>query len=324
MLSPPNIRRLALAAVLAIAQISWCGDQSAESVALIQHAVEGSELRTPELAPFKLRVEIQTEDLNSKPIAGTYELTWVSPTRWREEIKVGEYTETRIGGAGKIWQFPSPSSEARRIRSVAQRLSVRQELSLDSADAVRKPKKREVNGKHLLCATVKSPDMVDQEYCFDTASGVLLRSRSGSDWLEYLEYQRVGTRSFPFHLVKRGKAVVRVVDLRTNIHPDPGLFEPAPGITAVPGCESPKTPRALKADDPQFPQSLRGNPTQVIVSGVVAPDGVLKDLRIIQSGGPEADSATLNALSKWKFRPAACDGVPVPSTIEVTMHFGSY
>ena len=324
MLSPNNIRGLILAALLAAAQISWCGDRSAESVTVIQRAVERSELRIPELAPFKLRAEIQAEDLNSKPLTGVYELTWASPTRWREEIRLAGYTETRIGGKAKVWQFPTRSFEAQRIRNVARKFAVREELSFVSAESISEPKKREVEGKQVLCVKVKSRDTLDQEYCFDPASGVLLRSRSGHEWFEYLEYQRAGAQSFPFRLVKGGKDVVRVLELRTNIQPEPGLSEPPPGITAAPGCEYPKVPKGLKLEDPPYPRGLRGTSAQVTIFGLVGADGAFRELQVIRSGGPEADSATLTALSKWTFRPAVCDDMPVPFTIEVVMHFDVY
>lgn len=49
----------------------------------------------------------------------------------------------------------------------------------------------------------------------------------------------------------------------------------------------------------------------VLLEFTVGPDGVPSDLLVIESAGPAWDRASMDALSKWRFKPATLEGVPV-------------
>jgi iron complex outermembrane recepter protein len=49
----------------------------------------------------------------------------------------------------------------------------------------------------------------------------------------------------------------------------------------------------------------------VLLEFTVGPDGVPSDILVIESAGPEWDLASTDALSKWRFKPATHEGVPV-------------
>lgn len=320
-----NTRLTLLVAALVMGTQS-SGQGSPEPLALLQRGIEKSELRVAETAPFRLRAEIHIKSGDSKPMTGTYELVWVSPSSWREDIKVAGATETRIGGMGKVWQFPSHSFEAQRIRNRARDLAFREALSVESKDQISPPSSRQIAGSEVACVKVKRQKFADQEFCFNLVSGVLRRSKAGSGWREYVDYKPAGSRLFPQRLTEGGTDVVRILDVEVNIQSDPRVFEPPAGTTPVSGCQYPRVPSALKSDDPEYPFPLAqpGVTGKTVVSGIVNTAGTLEDLRVISSGGSAADSSVLRTLPHWKFRPADCNGTPVSHMIEVEVNFSAH
>ncbi len=60
----------------------------------------------------------------------------------------------------------------------------------------------------------------------------------------------------------------------------------------------------------------------VKVRFVVDEKGEVKDIKIIESKPKGVfESATINAVSKWKFSPGTVDGIPVKTLVEITIKF---
>lgn len=305
-------------AILVVA-IPFLGQGPPESLELIERAIEKSELRTAEVAPFRLTAEIQAKGADSKLQKGMYELLWVSPERWREDITVSGVKETRIGGAGKVWQFPTSAPAAAGIRIQARKLAFREKLGVGAGDSIGAPKERKVEGTRLLC--LKRKLNFEIEYCFDPASGLLDRTKSGATWLEYKDYKPAGTKVFPRSLVEGEVQVARVLAIETNVLPDAALFEPPAGIVPEPGCQYPKFPKVVEMEGPGDQGGVFGPRAMVAVAGLVKVDGSIEDVRIIHSSGPDADSSALRAVRHWKFQPAMCGVTPVPYKIAIELSF---
>ena len=58
----------------------------------------------------------------------------------------------------------------------------------------------------------------------------------------------------------------------------------------------------------------------VIVEVVIAPDGAVRDAKILRSI-PLLDRAALDAVAKWRYEPTLLNGVPVPVIIVVAVNF---
>lgn len=316
------IKRCVLILVFAVQS---AGQGPPRSLALMQQAIEKSELRVGEVAPFRLTAEIQTKAADSKPQSGKYELVWVSPERWREDITVSGVKETRIGGAGKIWQFPSRSPEVQGIRNRMRDLAFREELGVAADDRISGSRERDVKGARVVCVKAKRQNVIETEYCFDANAGLLLRSKGrGSGWLEYLDYKQVESRSFPQRLLESGKEVARILALETKIQPDGRIFDPPAGVAAEPGCQYPRFPMGLKMEDPEYPMELRRSTAKTVLAGLVTTKGSIEDVRVVSSGGPGADSSALRAVRHWKFQPATCNGTPVAYPVNVEVDFAAH
>jgi TonB family protein len=67
---------------------------------------------------------------------------------------------------------------------------------------------------------------------------------------------------------------------------------------------------------PAFPKTGRGH---VKIRFVIGTDGRLHRLAVVNSAGRAADSKAVNALRRWRYEPALCNGVPMEA--EGTVEF---
>ena len=88
-------------------------------------------------------------------------------------------------------------------------------------------------------------------------------------------------------------------------------------------AEHVRPPAVEKKVDATFPTQGLGTRHQVkvVVRVMVATDGTVVDPEIVESGGPAFDAAVLDAVRRWKFRPALRGDVPVPSRIRIPFLF---
>jgi len=59
----------------------------------------------------------------------------------------------------------------------------------------------------------------------------------------------------------------------------------------------------------------------VILSAVVATDGVPSEISVVEGLGKGLDEKAVECLQKWRFKPGTRDGEPVPMKVTVEMNF---
>ncbi|MFI5386588.1 MAG: energy transducer TonB [Fimbriimonadales bacterium] len=104
--------------------------------------------------------------------------------------------------------------------------------------------------------------------------------------------------------------------------PKPDPPKPDPPKPDPPKPDPPKPKGATKDSEPvsqiqpEIPDSLKSQDlkTFVRVRVEIAEDGNFEVILRTSSGNPEVDRLVLNALKKWKWKPALKDGEPVKST----------
>jgi len=102
----------------------------------------------------------------------------------------------------------------------------------------------------------------------------------------------------------------------------------APRATELPGSEGAplrvggivSAPVLERRVEPDLPKSARRRlgRSPVVVEAVISAKGDVVSARIVRSN-PAADRAVLDALRRWKYRPALLDGRPVPVHLTVTV-----
>lgn len=93
-----------------------------------------------------------------------------------------------------------------------------------------------------------------------------------------------------------------------------GVFRVGGGVSA---------PRVLYAPDPEYSDEARSAKLEgvCVLSVVVGPDGLPRDIKVARSLGMGLDEKALESVRQWRFKPAMKDGRPVPVAIDVSLEF---
>jgi TonB family protein len=94
--------------------------------------------------------------------------------------------------------------------------------------------------------------------------------------------------------------------------------------TNPPPCATP--PRAVSAPPAEFSEQARGKGIQgvSVLSVIVEPDGSTSHIRVAKALGMGLDEKAIEAVKKWKFKPATLNGKPVAVQIFVQVQFHLY
>lgn len=121
--------------------------------------------------------------------------------------------------------------------------------------------------------------------------------------------------------IAEGDEQPRLVDTRPPA-PPPTLQQPAPAPTPV--ATSRPEPVPGQTPSPRYPaQALRrGESGTVNVRVEIGPDGVPAQVSVDGSSGSRyLDRAALDAVRRWRFRPAVSNGQPVSGSVIVPIRF---
>jgi TonB family protein len=91
-----------------------------------------------------------------------------------------------------------------------------------------------------------------------------------------------------------------------------------------PPCATP--PQVISAPSAQFSEPARGKEFNGVctLNANVEPDGSTSHIRVLTSVGKGLDEKAINAVKRWKFKPAMLDGKPVAVQIAVEVSFHLY
>jgi TonB family protein len=309
--------------LLLFAQLAGASDNvnRQEAVTRLEQAV--SKTNIFELPSFLMRADIQIEE-NGKLVDGTYELLWNGPDQWREGIRVPGYTEVQIGDKGTVRVkrstdfIPVPIYNLHQALGFGSTTGAPQSMSLvqpvlGPRDTIKKQRERKEHGQKLTCFEMDHGNNLSSEICINDASGTIDRSSQFSDE----DFQPVGTKIFPrgitFRLENRAVARVTVTNLASSAQFTPDAFSPPAGVTARAGCMNPLAPHAAEKPAPHYPENARQQHREgtVAFDVLIGKDGTPKLQRLLQSAGSDLDDSAKQAISRWRYDPAQCNGQPV-------------
>jgi TonB family protein len=103
------------------------------------------------------------------------------------------------------------------------------------------------------------------------------------------------------------------------------LVTGASAARAEPPAAAPRLqpPAVIEENRPAYPaEALAARPSgEVSVTATVSPAGEVSGVELAQGVAPALDRAALDAATRWRFRPATRDGVPVASRVQLLFHF---
>lgn len=333
-LSKPSLSRVALALLLLLPVATAADDQAKqEASGWTSKAIELSGIETAGSAPFRLQVRFHFPDMPADAGDGKYILVWASAEQWRREITYPGYSEVAVGGKDKEWRLRNISYRPLWMQRVTSLLNGILAARSESNLVVKKVRETKLDGVPMRCAQVSisrpgGGAPYESERCFDSATGLLLRTSNKFMVEQYSDYQPFLGKQFPFRMVlsEGGRPAVEAqVEALTPAQPEASLFVSPAGAEEWPVCPAGEAqpPRADHQPDPQFPRGAMGS-ADVTLYVVVGVDGRVHNPVLVGSGGPAFDQAALDAVTQWRFKPATCHGAAIPAEINVEVTFHPY
>jgi TonB family protein len=324
---------LTAACVVLLRLLSTAQDAQSRADAMLDKARQLSDIRSPNAPPFQLKATFSFIGTDLETVRGTYTEVWVSNSQWRREIVVKDLRRIEVAGATRIWlldntkdfpqqatQLPSlvslfpPKSASFAFESIADH----PEMNPPSDCALTRPDTR-----HLKAA-----------FCFDKKSGALVvrifpevRLRNTvNNSCEYASFHKFGDFWFPNEMAcyeDRHKKIEAVLDLSAALSPDPALFAPLPDAIELGRCSEKLQPPVVKSvpSPDRFASRDEGPPVSVRVSLIVDTKGKPENVKVVNSGGAHFDELAVGNVRGWRFKPATCNGEPMPFQINVDVDF---
>ena len=183
-----------------------------------------------------MQAELQVFDAKGSPVHGDYTLDWVSPSKWREEIRFGQYERLRVGDAKGYWQTTGLSYQPQIIFQLDTLLHLKNALKVRSKQSLGKVKNREKSELRRKCTEVKWTKATERIMCFDDANGTLAsvdyprgenQNPPEISRIEYTAFNAVGGKLVPYEIraLRDGKviAAVKVLEITKTTDENPAF-----------------------------------------------------------------------------------------------------
>jgi hypothetical protein len=332
-----RIRLLIIIWAIALTFTSVLEASPEDGVARVREAAGRSTLDQPGTKPFHLKAVLapsNERDADSKR-NGEVEIWWLSPTKFRREVRSASFSQVEIVDAASVWQKSQGGYFPEWLRETAVAL-VRPIPHLDQTLANVKDAdiKRLVGSTYYQWSEVSTDGNVQKGMGATVAitdSTGLLFYAGGLDWGGlYKDYQKFHNRVVA-HMVSHGSPEVtaKIVVLED--------FDPSAGallldVTAQ-GADVPTLQTAVvdepalrthlvSKEAPSWP-TLQDGPFEgtVTTSVVVDRQGTVREIGTIVSDNQAVNDAARKSIGAMKFSPYVIDGKPVQVVSRITMPF---
>jgi len=306
---------------------------------MLKRARELSDIRASNAPGFRLTATFAFVGKDLEQEEGTYNEVWVSNSRSRREIVVKDLHRVEVVGPTRRWlleggdDFPD---RAARVVTEIQFLPA-SDVKVDFASIQDHPEK----DPPYECAITKHGSHQEASgFCFDKRTGILIESafpelrpskladplRPVEHTCSYGSFKRFGNFWFPREMEcsedGHQEISLHVTELALESSPDLALFVPPAGAVELANCRGTLVPpKAVSTPEPRLP-SVTSNPSRVFLSLIVDTKGHPQNVKVIDSGGEKGRNGTaIETAQAWRFKPATCDGEPVPSRLRLELDF---
>ena len=284
----------------------------------------------------KVRSEIKVLDAKGNAITGQIVVTWISRSRWREELEFANYTRIRVHDSNGYWQQTTLNFQPEIIFQLDSMLDFKTVFKIGAKQSLGKVKARDKNGVRQKCAEVKWTRGTERVLCFDEASGSLLsieypRSENQNppdiSRVEYSAFNKLGEKRIPYEVraFRERTAILttKVTDVTPIAEGDVAPFSPPANSEFWPQCDDMQNPELVNRVQPQYPANARTNGEQgrVVYYAVIETNGTLSHLTLIQRATPTLELAASDAIRQWRYKPAACGSTPIRVQTSIPVDF---
>lgn len=266
------------------------------------------------MGPFQLDVDF-TAQFNV-PAHGHLTLKWKSKDQWWSEVSASGFEQTTFRNGEMEYTVRNLGFTPNRV---SQLFSLVEPLVLSEFVA------KKQNGASPACVQAHRKgfdhDMLD--ICVDPASHNLVSEDwRGSDqksireeFADYFDFSGIRyPRKFE-RLENGGEAISADVTGVQKIAFDPALLVAPKGAIERRLCPGMKPPGVIYRPAPT--PASGGSGGNISAALTILTDGSVGDVHIVDSAGKKTDDRAVEALKKWKFKPAMCGSEPVVTDIMV-------
>ncbi|HEV2489509.1 MAG TPA: energy transducer TonB [Candidatus Acidoferrales bacterium] len=287
--------------------------------------------------PHHLEAQVIVSLADGTQGKGTYSLDWAAPDRFREEIHIPGYDEIKVASGTTLFRkrsveyIPAQVFELEDLMNPAATIDrFQRDLLLLIQQAKSNPQSGDDAGAaHLELTQVKIDDneascvwaaSTVPELCTDAKRGWPLELTDDVPEtdvrLQFNNYASLGSGHFSRHRLYSENGVITVEAKVKKLSPvkqfDAAAFSPPEGADQSSWCSDmvPPLRQPLRVTIPISPNDF---PKPEVLYGLVSADGELKNSRVIQSAGPDADADVQKIANSIHFTPATCGGKPIES-----------
>jgi TonB family protein len=322
--------------LLASGVCSASKEDSASAEMLLTQASKLHEVWTAGTPPVVMRAEIQALNAKGALTPGEYIVNWVSPIRWREELRFVNYERLRVHDAKGYWQKSGLNFQPQTIFQIDTVLNSKTVLKIGAKQDLGKVKSHDQDGVRQKCTEVKLQKEIDRILCFDEANGNLLsaeypknedRNPPDISRIEYSAFHDLSEKRVPFEIRafrdKNVVASIRVLEITAIAEEHPSLFVVPTNSEFWAHCDDMQDPELVGRVQPIYPIKARssGQSGRVTFYAVIEADGTLTHLTIIRRAPRALESAAADAIRQWHYKPAVCGSTPVRVETSISVDF---
>jgi hypothetical protein len=317
--------------VLGLAVYTGAGANQDTGEPMLLAAAETTDLTSTGTPSYHLHAHFKfLVERDNQPANGELKISFVSPSRWREEISWAGATTIEGIADDRSW---SKDADARRldVLRLDRVLDFSKLLLPVPGGRVSKPREKQLDGKTAECLKSTTNGSVPLEVCLDSVSRlpVTVKDHDLNVKLDFgaSPYFSLGTRRFP-NSIRYGEndRVILEMDidsLEVIESPSQESFAPPSAAQSVPWCPHERTPVPLNFSNTGTSQlQLPGLPPLTIIDLPIADfpllvfdvgsDGRVKDLKAYDKRGSiHVQDSAIVKLRDSSFRPAMCKGQAV-------------
>jgi TonB family protein len=309
--------------VLALFHLAHAESKQQRAEELLKRATQGSSLDPSSGEPYRIQYRFKVTAFAGVDVPGTYLRVWGGSGRWRQEISVPGFSEIVVVNGNKKWILRSTAAEPNVLFSLGWGLQPKLQWEPDEvAHAIRAEKH---GAQRFQCIERGPKNGGWRTFCFDDTTGKLTTLTNNGMSFEYSDWRQIDSRLVAGHVKMLGdehqEVDAELVSPGKSPSGDSDFIKPA-GAEEWTYCEH-QSPAVLTArSEPDFGlATLRGG---VEVYGVIETDGHISHATVVSGSGKEFEKPALAAFSRWRFRPAMCDGVPIRTETRITFRVTSY
>lgn len=248
--------------------------------------------------------------------------------RSRFEFQLGDYREVRTTIGNKTY-FPAGSSllfgAGLNYFDRSWDPTLDRGVRTTEKITVSKVATKMVNGKAARCFDTPTADS-KRNLCIEADRPLLLRSRESASSFEFFDYTAAGQQWFPRRVAIRRSlmANMEVRNISVSFHPiDAARFAIPAQAIEIESCDRIQYPTPVSTPEPSYTERARreGREGTLLVYAVVAKDGTLSNVEVLNPDNAGLDQNTVDIVRTWRFKPAVCEGHAVALEMLVEMDF---